>query len=384
MGSGSNILLKACSLIIPFLIGLSISDKVLPRNDNVNYNDATNLYNPSKSKVKTTTVQRNSGADIWHNVKLAVHRNGEPEPCGYTTKSLTDVMPSRTDSLSQKYEFESFLTSSLGKDVLDKDACGPEQPPASIKGKKRKMWGRGEDYSIPGIDSSFLTFCDMGPERTTILSDHNQLVSVQTGSVTTLPCHFHTREGLRFTSYKELLDYVHKIVHMAGIPADAGEEECVVSDDGSTLCAPRQSPDAMDVDVHIYAVPAGRSFMFAPSYIGEVFHIDHVESGRPHPISLEVMSLSPRVFDIINFFDKAESAAIVDKAIHETSETHRIKRSSTGASGYNLNNQRTSENGFVSRFGLIVWYCHNINFMVYAQCTRRNTDIFILSFSVIS
>ena len=53
-----------------------------------------------------------------------------------------------------------------------------------------------------------------------------------------------------------------------------------------------------------------------------------------------------RVFDVVNFFEEDESKAIVDKALRETSESHRIKRSSTGATGYNVNTQRTSENGF--------------------------------------
>ena len=59
-----------------------------------------------------------------------------------------------------------------------------------------------------------------------------------------------------------------------------------------------------------------------------------------------VVLLLDRVLDVINFFQEGESRAIVNKALNEKSESHRIKRSSTGASGYNVNNQRTSENGF--------------------------------------
>jgi hypothetical protein len=41
-----------------------------------------------------------------------------------------------------------------------------------------------------------------------------------------------------------------------------------------------------------------------------------------------------------------ESADLVERALQETSDSHRIKRSSTGASGYTVNPHRTSESGF--------------------------------------
>jgi hypothetical protein len=99
--------------------------------------------------------------------------------------------------------------------------------------------------------------------------------------------------------------------------------------------------------LHLYAVPAGRVFMFAPSHIGEIIDLPHVTGGDPDkPVYLEVLSVSPRVFDLVNFFSKDESATIVERALEETSESHRIKRSSTGASGYTVNSGRTSESGF--------------------------------------
>lgn len=64
------------------------------------------------------------------------------------------------------------------------------------------------------------------------------------------------------------------------------------------------------------------------------------------PISLEVLSVAPKVFDIHNFFTPVEAKEVVDKVLNEKSESHKMKRSSTGASGYNLNSKRTSENGF--------------------------------------
>ena len=37
---------------------------------------------------------------------------------------------------------------------------------------------------------------------------------------------------------------------------------------------------------------------------------------------------------------------LVDRALKETSESHRIKRSTTGAQGKSVNTRRTSESGF--------------------------------------
>lgn len=276
-----------------------------------------------------------------------------------------------------KYQLDHFLTSVFGKHALPLSSCGVEQVPPDIQGSSRKTWGRGEGYKIDGVDSQFLTFCDMGPDHTTILPDHDLLLEIVSWDstsanhnnnggggaggdmvVNTLPCHFHTREGLRFTSYQQLVTYVQqqreKILPQQQentIERDNEEEqECTISDDdGSSVChSTTLSEDTIInlVDVHLYAVPAGRPFVFAPSFVGEVFEISHVTPKSEKPISLKVMSVSPRVFDILNFFDVDESDAIVTKALAETSETHRIKRSSTGASGYNLNSQRTSENGF--------------------------------------
>jgi prolyl 4-hydroxylase len=151
----------------------------------------------------------------------------------------------------------------------------------------------------------------MGEARTPILLDHNKLVAVDNY----LPCHFHNQYGVRVTSLKALVD------------------------------SPRR--DDADNKMHLYAVPAGRVFMFAASHIGQIIPLPHVTGGDPtKPVYLEVMSLSPRVFDLHNFFTREESADLVDRALKETRESHRIKRSSTGASGYNINPTRTSESGY--------------------------------------
>ena len=52
------------------------------------------------------------------------------------------------------------------------------------------------------------------------------------------------------------------------------------------------------------------------------------------------------MFEIEGFFVESEADDIVHRAKMETSESHRLKRSSTGADGYNINPTRTSENAF--------------------------------------
>lgn len=178
--------------------------------------------------------------------------------------------------------------------------------------------------------SSFLKYCDMGLDRTPIQLDHGRLRRLP-GNLS-YPCHFHTREGRRVTSLKMLGELARDVQREDG-ECKAGEEGVCANADGKA-------------ELHLYAVPAGRVFMFAPKHVGEIFELPHVKGLPDLPVYLEVLSLSPRVFDIYNFFSREESSTIVAKALAETSETHRMKRSSTGASGYNVNSQRTSENGF--------------------------------------
>jgi hypothetical protein len=104
-------------------------------------------------------------------------------------------------------------------------------------------------------------------------------------------------------------------------------QECAAHDQEEGTCT---SSSSSKKEIHLYAVPAGRVFVFAPKYVGEIFDLGHVSTHDDLPVSLEVLSLSPRVFDIYNFFSRDESSHIVNKALRETSESHRMKRSSTG------------------------------------------------------
>jgi hypothetical protein len=339
------IFVKSLFIVVPYFVGLALSSTIIP----------------VSSSSSETTPNLETEASPFHALPFAIHRNGEPEPCGSTISDLQttlisllfneDVIKQDINNVSSlrnldltKHEVDSILTASFGKHLLSQSSCGPEKVPKSIKGYKRHTWGRGLNYKIDGVDSSFLNFCDMGEERTPILHDHNELVPVISGGdsdfndesgkgIETLPCHFHTREGYRVTSLDQLID----LATAANMEVEGCNED---SDDEQKTCQ-------MSKMMHLYAVPAGRLFMFAPSYVGEVFEIPHVSHpSNNDPVILRVLSVSPRVFDMVNFFAEEESAAIVSKALRETSETHRIKRSSTGASGYNVNSQRTSENGF--------------------------------------
>jgi len=187
----------------------------------------------------------------------------------------------------------------------------------------------------------------MGEKNTPIFPDHSKLVSVVSSdngeNILSLPCHFHTREGIRITSFQKLTNIVETISLSQKFPSlypKDGKESISKEKSCSLLAGSCQRL------LHLYAVPAGRIFMFAPSYVGEIFDLSHVQKSTNLSISLKVLSLTPRIFDIVNFFDKEESNSIVKRALTETSDTHKLKRSSTGASGYNINIHRTSENGF--------------------------------------
>lgn len=372
-------------LIIPYLIGICISDRAVPLIQNLTIGTGSGTDDGPRTagdwgslvKENSNNVADAAEVNAFENIRFVIHRNGEATPCGHTVipfseamvqynavpaatgggqKSLGGKLPLSESSLNHmdKYQLDHLLTSIFGKYALPLSSCGVEEVPPDIQGPRRRTWGRGEDYKIDGVDSQFLTFCDMGQDHTTILPDHDRLLEIYTNNVNTLPCHFHTREGLRFTSYNQLVTYASQQLEKAVKEQSQPEkEECTMSEDGSSVCLSAPPTTMSDgttrtilADVHLYAVPAGRPFVFAPSYVGEVFEISHVKPKSEKPISLKVMSVSPRVFDILNFFDTQESDAIVKKALAETSESHRIKRSSTGASGYNLNSQRTSENGF--------------------------------------
>ena len=106
----------------------------------------------------------------------------------------------------------------------------------------------------------------------------------------------------------------------------------------------------------LYIVPDSRPFIFPTHSVGHnttLKHNEHhftslfpQEDGRT--ITLETLSITPRVFKVHNFFNSEEADFLIDYALTLTDEQTRLKRSSTGAAGYTVNPVRTSDNAFDS------------------------------------
>ena len=257
--------------------------------------DASSV-NITEERVLSTDTSM--GTNPWEGVSFVIHRNGEPDPCTDTAVSASSTSLRallQKDTTFDKYQVESLLTKIMHKHLPASSCASPDNSTATAMG--------------------LLGFCDMGIDRTPTLLDHDMLVRVSYPPPhNTLPCRWHTREGLRITSFAQL----------------------------SNLAA-----SAKDEPFHLYAVQAGRPFLFAPKFVGEIFDLSHLElKPTSNPVQLEVLSLSPKVFDILNIFTADEAHNIVDRALNEKSESHKIKRSTTGTSEKAIFQKRTSENGF--------------------------------------
>ena len=101
--------------------------------------------------------------------------------------------------------------------------------------------------------------------------------------------------------------------------------------------------------LEIYAVPAGRVFMFAPRFVGEVLTIDHVRGASNKSVSLTALSIRPRVWEISNFLNLADAADLVRQALIRDGESIMLKPSTVdGSEGSYLHNMRTSETGWLT------------------------------------
>ena len=328
----------ALGVVVPYLVGLSLSKSGLIPQDFLE-----GLLEPliaqasggrrlesvepgvisSRCERRLHSILKSNGIDPFQGASIILHRNGEATPCGRTEKSILPELLQAYASFQgdedcpiflDKYQVEALLTKTMHMVV---DRC-----------VSTEKYGKGKRQD------GLLGFCDMGPKHTPILLDHNKLIPVVSPrNKTSLPCRFHTREGLRVSQFQQLADMAMSAPIPQNCQGDAESQTCTVEKNSQR-------------EFHLYAVPAGRVFMFAPEYVGEIFELPHVEGSDNKNIYLEVLSLSPRVFDVFNFFSREESQDLVDRAVAETSESHRIKRSSTGATGYNINARRTSESGF--------------------------------------
>jgi hypothetical protein len=247
----------------------------------------------------------------WKDLTLIIHRNGEPDPCGTAIPKSSRIRSILFEE-TNKYDLEAIMTDLIAGTLTEERAClSPDNSTAASQG----LYG----------------FCDMGPDRTPILLDHGSLKPVQGGS---LPCRWYTREGMRIISLNQLQTLV-----------DSAKRSSLQT----CAAANPQQGECNNVELHLYGVPAGRVFMFAPSYVGEVYELSHMTLApdpENKPISMEVLSLNPRVFDIFNVFTPAEADGLVERALKETSPTHKIKRSTTGVGENSVFNKRTSENAF--------------------------------------
>ncbi|KAL3800190.1 hypothetical protein HJC23_001111 [Cyclotella cryptica] len=337
--------------------------------------EETTHYDPTEA-YKTLLGIDATSPDPFLDVQFVLHRNGEAHPCSQQREEVSSSPNDEDGSLGviskafltssqrlypnkkplnafDKYDFDALLTHSLAVGSSPRKVReGHSMGLLDDNGEHCSPTWRDEGHYLDQVAtthdddenedklliSPLLKYCDMGIERTPIQLDHSRLVRVP--EVLSLPCHFHTREGVRITS----LEMLANLVREAKDKADNGECK---SDESAEEGTCNNDRNGTKPQLHLYAVQAGRVFVFAPSHVGEIFHLPHVTSHDPNqPVYLQVLSISPRVFDIYNFFSREESAAIVSKALAETSESHKMKRSSTGASGYNVNSQRTSENGF--------------------------------------
>mmetsp|Transcript_7565 Transcript_7565/g.17164 ORF Transcript_7565/g.17164 Transcript_7565/m.17164 type:complete len:683 (-) Transcript_7565:217-2265(-) len=391
-GKGVGVAKTGAICIVAYLVGVALSHYFLPidfltsklhhaKQHNTISHDASIPAAPTPAVVPAATisipekrsqhepsyksiVNFDTHNDPFHGVDMVVHRNGEPDPCSRQHVEIeeTDNAGTALSSTSRallhaanvlregknkpldmytKYDLDAALTHALVWGTGEKSLLqGQGYSCAPTWEEEKKHYMDTAPHLKNKRMSSMVKFCDMGFDKTPIQLDHEKLIRVP--ELLSLPCHFHTREGLRITSLEQLA----QLSRDAKVPAgECTEEERNVDGTCGTVENGNDSTGGRK-ELHLYAVQAGRQFLFAPKYVGEIFELPHVKVPQNLPVWLEVMSLSPRVFDVFNFFDREESAAIVDKALKETSDTHRIKRSSTGAKGYNVNSQRTSENGF--------------------------------------
>jgi len=97
----------------------------------------------------------------------------------------------------------------------------------------------------------------------------------------------------------------------------------------------------------IYLVPQGRVFMWPTIELGHQVKVAHLEdTPNGEPVVVETLSHSPRIFRLHNLFSHTEADALIENALSIKTEAGRLKRSSTGAEGYNMNVHRTSHNAF--------------------------------------
>ena len=348
--------------------------------------------------------------DEFNGISIFLHRNGQAESCGNFSSSSNSSRSvdrsSDSESDSTNTTDPTLSSSSLSVKIIFRTALqelyhlGQACPDFTNKYHVESFLTRvfvhllshassqvavchSEDDDIHKHRNTrhfgLYDYCDMGEEMTPILLDHNKLIPntiIQSSSTndgtmsphrtyTFLPCHFHTENGLRVTSLLQLTGLLRQsktntiTTTTTGTTAESTETEpnnCLITPEGEETCPTITSnvpttntlaQQQQQLGLHLYAVPAGRVFMHVAAYIGQEIPLDHVPGADPNErVYLKVLSVSPAVFDLYNFFTKDESNELVQRALSETKESHRIKRSTTGTGEHHVNTRRTSESGF--------------------------------------
>lgn len=266
------------------------------------------------------------------NLTIVMHRNGEAAPCAKTAVDIIQGLErllrtqGRCPLNFEKYQLDALLTRLFHAILDDQTACHPVHPDAE-----------NPDAETGGLHA----YCDRGPDRTPILTDHDDLVPIpqnEDETTTSLPCHFHEQHGMRITS----LPFLAQIARRATGPP---QQEVCIDNDNAMECA--ASTDTNTRELHLYAIPAGRVFVFEARHVGQIISLPHVSGADPQlPVYLQVLSLRPRIYELFNFFDRRDSDDLVQAAMEETREAYRIKRSTVGSVGQSQHGRRTSESGF--------------------------------------
>ena len=356
-------------IVIPYLIGVYYSKHNLPyvRSKLHQLAELTESFLVSQQPVKynsqvsaETCLQRllvimHNGQHVkrhdqpFANLTVVMHHNGKAEPCGRTNvdiiqglENLLNNEPGRCPISFEKYQIEALLTRLFHSLLLSEQggagggSCQPQD-----------RLGTGNAHTT----MSLYDYCDLGVDRTPILPDHDELVSIDHGNGnddagdTSLPCHFHSLHGIRVTSLPLFAQLARNV--RAPVANQKDGDTCdETTDEGTTMECTVPQDKEFTRELHLYAVPAGRVFMFAASHVGEIISLPHIQGADPkQPVYLRVLSTTPRVFDVFNFFDRRDSDDLIEGALRETREAYRIKRSSVGVAGSSIN-KRTSESGF--------------------------------------
>ncbi|CAM9296606.1 unnamed protein product, partial [Ectocarpus fasciculatus] len=92
-------------------------------------------------------------------------------------------------------------------------------------------------------------------------------------------------------------------------------------------------------------VPASQRFVFIPLELGAQIELPDL-TPLDQPITLRTMSQKPKIFEIENFFSASDAEYLINNALGIRSETHRLKRSTTGSENVLVDRKRTSESAF--------------------------------------